>query len=319
MYGGVVRSEEYRQALMREVERAYGVKALAMTPAQRGYFGETWKIDAQNASYFLKLVYAPAHQPVYRRGLTALAHLQANGVRDVGRVIKTLNGECFIPYDAATLALFEWIDGENLQNEQTKLAEYQILARVYAVPTEGAALARDAFGTAGADAFFGQWARLAHADDEASARVLAVLEGQRARLMRRAERLAMFAKRCAGDDGPFFITHGDAGGNIIVNGDTHTLIDWDGACLAPPERDAWFCLHWPWAMRAFNDALRGQNIAYTLRPERLAYYAYHTSFYYLTEYMQTVFDLGAESMDEALSQFFTGWIEEEIACADAMA
>ena len=318
MYGGVIRSDEYRQALLREVGRAYGVKAVAITPAQRGYFGETWKIDAQNACYFLKLVYATAHQPVYRRGLIALAHLQNHAVRDIGRVIKTLSGECFIPYDAATLALFEWIDGENIQNERTKLAEYKILARVYAVPVEGAGLQHDAFGTASAEVFFGQWARIEHACDAASADVLAVLEGQRARLVQRAERLAMFARRCAGDDGPVFITHGDAGGNIIVSGDAHTLIDWDGACLAPPERDAWFCLHWPWAMRAFNDALRGQNIAYTLRPERLAYYAYHTSFYYLTEYMQTVFDLGAEGMNEALTQFFTGWIEEEIAYADTM-
>ena len=122
------------------------------------------------------------------------------------------------------------------------------------------------------------------------------------------------------DASHFYITHGDAGGNVMVSGGDYYIVDWDNPRLAPPERDAWFCMYWDWAMDAFNEALRANGVNYTLRPERLAYYCYHFFFYYLTEYMHTFFEIGDENgkLAEALSGYFNGWIEEEIRFADGM-
>ena len=134
----------------------------------------------------------------------------------------------------------------------------------------------------------------------------------------RAERLSIFTGYCKSDTSHFYITHGDAGGNVIVNGGDFFLVDWDDPRVAPPERDAWFCLYWNWAMTAFNDVLRANGINYTLRSERLAYYCYHSFFFYLTEYMQTYFDIDDTNGEIAseLLKYFDGWIEEEIRCAD---
>jgi spectinomycin phosphotransferase len=41
-------------------------------------------------------------------------------------------------------------------------------------------------------------------------------------------------------DGPWVVTHGEPHAvNVISNGETHVLVDWDTVALAPPERDLW--------------------------------------------------------------------------------
>jgi hypothetical protein len=72
-------------------------------------------------------------------------------------------------------------------------------------------------------------------------------------------------------------------------------VDWDDSVIAPPERDAWFCLHWEWAMRGFNESIQNNGIDYTLRFDRLTYYFYHSVFWYLTKYMGTYLELGGKS------------------------
>jgi len=68
---------------------------------------------------------------------------------------------------------------------------------------------------------------------------------------------------------------------VIVSEGKYHIVDWDDPRLAPPERDAWFCMHWNWATAAFNKALRENGIEYALRIERMAYYCYQYFFFYL--------------------------------------
>jgi len=77
--------------------------------------------------------------------------------------------------------------------------------------------------------------------------------------------------------------------------------------LAPPERDAWFCMQWDWARKAFHEALRQNGIDYTLRQERLAYYSYHMFFFYLNAYLDCFMETGAT---EGIEEYLNGWIEE---------
>jgi thiamine kinase-like enzyme len=157
-------------------------------------------------------------------------------------------------------------------------------------------------------------------DDAAAKRMLQLIDAKSARIRCYIERLMTFAKRCRTDFDHFYITHGDAGGNIIVSEDKFYIVDWDEPMLAPPERDAWFCMHWSWAMNAFHDALRKSGIEYALQPNRLAYYCYHNFFYYLTESLTAFFDLPdrREALLESVFRFFGGWIKDNLAYADSI-
>jgi hypothetical protein len=277
-------------------------------------------LNAGNHSYFLKLDYSAAHQGIYERSFPIVEHLRNHGIGCISRIIKAKDGRLSVRYDGAVLGLFDWIEGENVENEKTKIAEYGILGKIYTVPANDLSICRDDFSTAGSDEFFRQLERLKRGTDDASLGVLAIINQYRDRLYHRAERLALFAERCKPDNSHFYITHGDAGGNVIVSENNYIIVDWDDPRLAPPERDAWFCLYWDWAMAVFNETLRVNGINYKLRPERLAYYCYHSFFFYLTEYMDSFFSIGDKegTFSNVLTGFFNGWIENEIQFADKM-
>lgn len=123
--------------------------------------------------------------------------------------------------------------------------------------------------------------------------------------------LGVFSEICRSDTSGFFITHGDAGGNFLV-GESNYIIDWDTAKLAPPERDAWFCVHRDWAMAGFRDALKLHGIDYELRNERFAYYCYWFFFYYLNAFL----DAGLEV--EPIEEYINGWMADNVKWADGI-
>lgn len=319
MYSNVKRDDEYIFRLHDFIRREYGIASMNIAPAKRGYYGETWRLDAAEGSYFVKLDYSAAHKPLYEQSFYVIEHLCNHGIDFISRIIKTTDGRLSSNFDGAVLGVFYWIEGENIQDERTKIQEYQILAKVYAVPADGIELPAEDFSNRSADIFFSQWDKLnhEHAGNDA-ARITKLFDENSEKLVHRAERLKLFAERCRPDKSHFYITHGDAGGNVIVSGGDFYIVDWDAPVLAPPERDAWFCIYWDWAITAFNNSLRQNGIDYALRPERMAYYCYHAFFTYLTEYMDTYFDIGNRNGDfaENLRDYFECWIEEEIRYAD---
>jgi hypothetical protein len=66
--------------------------------------------------------------------------------------------------------------------------------------------------------------------------------------------------------------------------------------------------------------IRRRGINYALRPERLAFCCYRAYFGYLTEYMNTYFELGASALTpEALKTgYFENWIRDIVEFADAL-
>ena len=304
MYSNVTRSEEYKHRFLDFIKNDYGIEAINLTPAKRGFYGETWRLDAVDARYYIKLVYAHAHMPVYERSFPLIQYLYDHGIDFISRIVKTTNGDLYTHFDSAVLGVFEWIDGENIQNEKTKVEEYKMLAKVYTVPSYGISISREDFSGNTAVKFFKQWDTL---KDEP---LCSLFDKNRAKIEHRAVRLKHFSRLCRDDTTDFFITHGDAGGNLIENGDRYFIVDWDNPIFAPMERDAWFCMSWDWAMIAFNDAIRKNGINYTLRPERLAYYCYDFFFYYLNAY------LDAFTQAYIVEEYIDGWIEESFRYAD---
>jgi len=307
MYSSIKRDAGFDRHLRNFIDEHYPIQPTDITPAARGFYGETWRIDAPQGRIFAKLDCSP-HQSVYERSFPVIDHLCANGIDFISKIVKTREGDLHTRFEGGVLGLFDWIDGENREDDATKPHEYQMLAKVYTVDPAGLAIPREEFKARGADRFFERRARVGDKD------ILALLEGKRAEIDACARQLRHFSRICAGDETGFAITHGDAGGNVLVHGEKYHIIDWDIPLLAPPERDAWFWMHRPWAMRAFHEALRQNGIHYALRPERLAYYCYYMYFFYLNEILDAHFALGGMSV--YLADYLGGWMNDNRAYAE---
>ena len=304
MFSDVIRNDKYISCLCDFIRKEYKINPVALTPAKRGFYGETWRLDAVNTSYFLKLVYPDLHKTVYERSFPIIQHICDHGIDFISRIVKTKDGNLFARFDGAILGIFDWIDGENVETDATKIPEYQMLAKIYTVPTNGISIPREDFSDKIADKFFKQWNEL---EDR---QFLLLFEKNRAKLEHRAKRLKHYAELCRDDTSDFFITHGDAGGNLIVSVDKYFIVDWDNPILAPPERDAWVMCSRDWARDAFHNALRQNGIIYTLRPERLAYYCYRFFLFYLTAY------LDASTQADIVEEYIDGWIKWSFEYAD---
>ena len=302
MYSNIKRDSEYISYLLSFIHREYGFEAIDLMPAKRGFYGETWRLDTTAATYFLKLVYASEHINTYKRSFPLIQHLCDHGIDYISQIIKAKNGNFYTEFDGAILGVFNWINGELTETDETKVPEYQMLAKVYTVPTDGVCIPREDFSGSISDVFYKQWESLN------DSKLLALLEKNRGKIEHRAQRLKQFAILCQLqiDNTPYFITHGDAGGNLIVGGDKHFLVDWDNPLLAPPERDAWVMCSKNWAREAFQTALHDNGIKHTLRTECLAYYCYNFFFYYLTAF------LDASTNADTVEEYIDGWIKNSI-------
>jgi hypothetical protein len=289
------------------IKRGYEIEAAGIAPAKRGYYGETWRLDASDISYFVKLVYPNVHKTIYAQSFPIIQHLCDHGIDFISRIVKAKDGSLSTQFDNAILGIFDWIDGEHIETDATKIPEYQMLAKVYTIPADGISIPRESFSGKSAETFFNQWS------ETSDKKILTLLEKNRKKLEHRANRLKHFASLCKGDSAGFFITHGDAGGNLIKDGDKYFIVDWDNPILAPPERDAWVMCSRDWAREAFQYALRQNGIEHILRPDRLAYYCYHYFFFYLTSYLD-----GFTQLDtvQEIEEYIDGWIEASIKYAD---
>jgi Ser/Thr protein kinase RdoA (MazF antagonist) len=136
MYNTIPRHAVYIDDLKDFIRRKYRLEPLTITPAKRGYYGETYRMDTADNSYFLKLDYSIRHQLLYENSFHIIQHLHRHGINFISNIVKTADRALYTRFDAAVLGMFEWIEGENVQNENTKIPEYQMLAKVYTIPSE---------------------------------------------------------------------------------------------------------------------------------------------------------------------------------------
>lgn len=313
----ILRNPDDAKRLRAALSAQYGITAAEITPAARGYYGETWKIHTTAGTYFLKMDALPFHQKRFQSGLSVVEYLCKNGVDFVGNIVKTRDGKLFSTFDTALMGLFEWVDGENLETDGTKASEYRMLCNIYPLTKPGLGIPAVSFSDEAAARFYRQWELLKKAPQTAAnAAVLELFARYRAELSHSAQRLSKLARRCRADVGDFYLTHGDAGGNFFVGKGRNYLFDWDEAMYAPLERDAWVMGCYEWARNLFDQTLKKNNIPYRLRPERLAFYCYHMYFFYLGEFLlvHPICDQSARMLD----YFENGWIRSRIAFADTI-
>ena len=304
MYGDVFRDAEYVDRLIDFIRFEYRIDAKQVTSAKRGFYGETWCLESVSDRYFIKIVYASEHKEIYKRSFHVVRHLCDNGIDFISKIVTTNTGNLYSYFDDAIVGVFHWIDGDLTENDDTKIPEYRMLAKVYTVPTIGLDIPREQFSDLSSELFYLKLESLRNRE------LKLLLEKNRSKIEHRAKMLKYFADLNQNDTSYFFITHGDAGGNLIVSGDKHFIVDWDTACIAPPERDAWVMCSKAWAREAFQSALHRNGISYTLQTKRLAYYCYEFFFYYLNAFLDASASLSVDII--AVEEYLDGWIEDSI-------
>jgi len=53
LYSSINRTDEYKNRLLNFVQCKYGIEVGSLIPTKRGFYGETWRLDAADTSYFL--------------------------------------------------------------------------------------------------------------------------------------------------------------------------------------------------------------------------------------------------------------------------
>ena len=129
MVNNMQRDDAYINKLKDFIRAQYQLEPLSITPAKRGYYGETWRMDTADSSYFLKLDYFPRHQETYKHSLPVIEYLRNNGIDFISAVVKTASGELCANFNSAVLAVFEWIDGETSRQTKQKRRNIKCCAR----------------------------------------------------------------------------------------------------------------------------------------------------------------------------------------------
>lgn len=317
MHNGILRNKEYIHRLKNTIYKQYGIDPAEITPTNRGYYGETWKVRGNSGCYFLKMDYLRFHQKKFQQSLSVIEYLCESGIDFVGKIIKTRENKLYSNFDTAVIGLFEWIDGRNVETDQTKSTEYQMLCKIYLLTKPGLEIPTALFSDDAAKRFYQHWERLKSAPTtDANCAVLAIFERFKEEISHCASRLSHFAEICREDKSALYLTHGDAGGNFFIGNGRNYILDWDEVMYAPLERDAWVMGCHDWARKLFNDTLKANRIPYQLRLERLAFYCYHMYFFYLGEFLM-VHSISDKSQN--ITEYFeNGWIKNRIKFADTI-
>jgi hypothetical protein len=321
MFSHIARDAAFLAALARQIEQDYGLEIGEMAAAERGYYGETWKITARGGVYFAKLVADRYHAARYVRSFPIVEEMNHLGIDFVSRVAKAADGRLFTYFRGHALGLFAFIAG--VHTEDYPLDQlFRLLARIYGLRLD-LPMERETFGLETLDHYQALLRPVERRFDDLR-RLLAAHQGKLAFL---AARLRLFSAQCRdasaqcrGYEDGFRLTSGDVGGNVIMQGERMFIIDWDHLLLAPIERDLWWYICERPQIELANQILHQEGVPYTLRDERLAYYCYSRYFFHLGEYLHCYFgrpDLRA-AMYEELAAYLSDdyWLNRQVEAAN---
>lgn len=303
------RDEQYMLKLTGMLLDYYNISAVKIIESKRGFYGETWKVQSSQVNYFVKIDYWNCHKEIYKKSFTIIDYFTRKGINHTPKVIKTKSGDLYTSFGDGVLGVFEFIEGENTEDYPIERL-FEKLAPIYKLPADGLQIEKETFNIDIVCTYKNALQELACINTESSKQILMLLNSNGELIELFGQKLRLFSERCKVDLSSFYITHGDAGANCIINDDDFVIIDWDYPKLAPIERDAWFFM---WSqVKTINTVLKQNNISYMLNPDRLCFYCYYSFFYYLTEYIQVYFCLKSESAGAELAEYFFNYFHSWI-------
>lgn len=241
-----------------QVRKGFGVEVMSLSRVTGGadVAAAVWRAVAPDgASYAVKLSHGGM-----TAGLLASAHLATRGVRGVPAPLRARSGRPWTGRDGAQLSLTPWVAGRRGIEQGMAAQEWRsfgaLMATVHAVDVPGrlaALLPAEPYLPAAAstvrtlDAQVRDRAQSEPAGNPNPADDLtcALLDGWLTaadRIATLVEQAEVLGRNLRDRPAPNVLCHGDAHlGNVLTDGDGQVwLIDWDGAVLAPSERDLMF-------------------------------------------------------------------------------
>jgi len=301
------------------IEEAYGICVHDIRPLPRGFYGETYRADTDSGSFVVKLDRWPTHKQEFAASLELVDMITANGIDFVPALMHGRNAERSFAFDGGELAMFEYAEGIHTEDVPGE-ALFERLGIVYGC-CRAPRMAADSLFTM---AEYERVCRLKAAlelSDAAGKAILASLDRRQEMLDARAEKLRMFMERCRGKEFPTVLTHGDAGGNCIVNSGGLSIIDWDTAKYSVPERDAWAHMTGPESIVRIETGLAKGGFSYRLDMDAFGFFANAWFFEYIGNYLQCAVDGSAEvrvRMSGYLEEYFGCWIFDVLDRADEL-
>lgn len=283
MFNLKARDEAYTRRLAECIARAYALDVDSMQAAPRGWYGETWSVQTGQGRFFCKIITHPTHGANYRRSFAALNTMHNMGIDFVSQAVQTLWGDWHLAFEEGTLGLFRHVEGVHTEDYPLEQL-FGHLAQIYRLPVEEFQVPAEDFSCGIIEETWGYLRQAEQAD--AKGRELAGLIKQGGDLQRCARVLQLSAAKCRCDAGGLVVTSGDVGGNVIMQGDKMTIIDWDDIRLAPIERDLWYYM-WEEGQRELIDRVLEQSgTGRQLNAQRLVFSCMRMHFFYMCEYMR---------------------------------
>lgn len=284
MLNTIHRDEKFLNGLCSQLKNQYGLHVLKLTQARRGFYGETWEAFCSEGIYFIKWIGYRPRMSDYMRSFSVIRHMKRNGINFISDPVATEDGYDFCLYRDGVLGVQLFVSGEH--TEDYLLDDLlRLLVQCYKVPVDGLEIYREAFDLREYEGYM----RTLHIAEQINLpgwdEVSLILNQNADKLDHYLSRLNQAISICKNDQTGFVLTSGDVGGNVIVNGDIMTIVDWDHMTIAPPERDLWFYMQDMRQIEQINQVLREENFPYTIKNERLMFFCYSRMFFYLMEFI----------------------------------
>lgn len=305
----------YLLALTKVLEEEYAFHIYNITPAQRGFFGETWKIETDEGNYFVKIDYWEYHQESYGTSLFAVAYMNACGILSIPGLRLTADERVYCLWNEGVISVSEYIEGEN--HEEYPIRDlFENLVPIYKLDTQDLNLEIEEFNT---DIFNKYQQFISHPGR--SEIMIQYLREKENIISAYNKRLKWLSDQCVYNNDDFCITHGDAGGNCIISDYDFHIIDWDSVKIAPIERDAWFFICDDDKIETIQNVLYENGIYYELNKKYLCYYCYYSFFYYITEYLQSYIcskeEKRKKDLENGMKEYLdNGWIWNQLKKAE---
>lgn len=298
------------------ISEAYGMSVYDLSPLPRGFYGETYRAETDAGIFAVKLDRWPTHKREFEASLDKVDMIGACGIDFVPSLIRGRNGEKCFEYDGGVLAMFEYAVGEHTGDFPPETL-FEYLGRIYA-RCKAPQLSADQLFNMETYERVCRLKALLEPCDAAGKAIIDLLDSRRATLDDRAAKLRVFMGRCRSKSFRTVLTHGDPGGNCIINGDRMKMIDWDTAKYSVPERDAWAYMRSRDSIERIEAGMAKGGFDYRLDTDAFGFFSNAWFFDYIGNYLQCAVDSNdmRQEMGGYLEEYFDCWISDVLKIAD---